>query len=377
MKVCSETLLSLTQQLLRCPSVTPEHAGSLDIIADFCAAMGGHCRRIDRNDTGNLFVHFGNKSTQLLFCGHVDVVAPGDLNDWKYPPFSATIDGDYLYGRGAVDMKSSIAAFLKALYDLYEQRAQLTSLALLITSDEEGCAVDGTQYALDVLKKEGYSFVYSLVGEPTSCTTLGDTIKIGRRGSLSATICVEGKQGHVAYSELARNPIHATNDILQALLAYPWSCDVPNFPATQCVCMHIDAHNTLLNVIPQRCSFSINFRYSPFYTAEKIQDLVAQILSQSAYTTDVLWRHSAKPFYSPPGVFTDMCLTAIASSGIDNTAISTNGGTSDARFIRHYVKEVVELGPKNATAHQNNECINLNDLENLCSIYQAIIANFT
>ena len=377
MSTPNEALLSLLRSLLKCPSITPDHAGSLDIIVAFCEQIGGSCRRIDRGDTANLLVSFGGKHIPLLFCGHVDVVSPGDEDDWHYPPFSATVKDGCVFGRGAVDMKGSIAAFLHALNECYTRGNKLASFGLLITSDEEGSAVDGTQYALEVLHQEGYRFDYGLVGEPTSSAVVGDTIKVGRRGSLSATITVEGKQGHVAYAELARNPIHTTNTLLQALLAYPWACDIPHFPATQCVCMHIDANNTLLNVIPQRCQFSINFRYSPYYTAKKIKQLVTHIIAQYTDTYHTQWRHSAEPFYSAPGKFADICSSAIASVADIRCEVSTNGGTSDARFVRHYVEEIVELGPKNNTAHQNNEYISTDDLASLAQIYQAIVQRFT
>ncbi len=370
-------LISFTQKLLRCNSVTPKHAGSLDLIQSFCTDLSAHCIRIDRNETANLFVYFGStKHIPLLFCGHVDVVPAGDDSDWIYPPFSATIADACIYGRGAVDMKSSIAAFLLSLRALHEQGKDLGQIALLITSDEEGSGKDGTKYALNKLHQDGFRFKYGLVGEPTSTNTIGDTIKIGRRGSLSATIAVTGKQGHVAYAHLAKNPVHIANNLLQKILSHPWACNVPHFPATQCVCMQISADNIALNVIPQRCWFSVNFRYSPSYTHQQLQNIINDLLAPYTKYIDINWQHSAEPFYSPPAQFAATCINAIQTYNPSTVNISTDGGTSDARFVVNYTDEIVELGPRNHCAHQNNEYISIEDLESLYHIYLQITTEF-
>jgi succinyl-diaminopimelate desuccinylase len=372
-------LIHLTQSLLRCQSTTPNEAGTLAIITDFCEQLGMTTRRYDYHHTSNLFATIGPSSPNLLFCGHVDVVPPGDLNRWTYPPFSAHIDNNQLlFGRGAVDMKSSIAAFLFALKKISPQNLH-TGISLLITSDEEGSAEYGTTMALRALHQDGHTFDYALVGEPTSEQTVGDTIKIGRRGSLSATVTLHGQQGHVAYPDQAINPIPAACRIVDALSKMQIDPTPPQpFPASHCSFTGINSTSPAGNVSPGDCTWSLNFRYSPALDARSIQATVEDCIRlhwPHAYTG--AWHNSAEPFLSHSGTFLEQCQQALQTCTGSSAAVTTSGGTSDARFVHQYVPEIVELGPLNSTAHKTDEHISLADLIQLHDIYSRILQGLT
>lgn len=378
MQLSSESYLAaqtLLSQLIKCPSITPNEAGCFDVITTFCESIKPTYEYIDRNNTKNILIYFGNKSPALVFCGHVDVVPPGNLDAWTHHPFQGKVVNHTLFGRGAVDMKGSIAAFLAALTSPYLAHP-LDQIAILLTSDEEGTGEDGTEYALAELKKRGFRFSHALVGEPTSKKHVGDIIKVGRRGSLTAEITIQGKQGHVAYPHLAVNPIHIAQKVLNGLIDYPWKNPAPSFPITQCVCMHVDAVNNTTNVIPDQCSFTINFRYDPQYSLDQLTKLTEDILEEHQAKYTVSWRHSAHPFYKEPNTLFTLLQNSIQLCTGQTASSSTDGGTSDARFIHHYVDEIVEFGPKNQTAHQIDECIELSDLSKLIDIYFLVIQEY-
>ncbi|MEC8977384.1 MAG: succinyl-diaminopimelate desuccinylase [Pseudomonadota bacterium] len=368
------SLLELTQTLIKCPSITPDEAGCFDVITRFFAKMDATILRLDKEATSNLFIYFGtSKNHKLLFNGHVDVVPPGNHDLWTHPPFVAAIADGKLFGRGAVDMKSSISAYLSAIRLLAEQGNDLDGLALLITSDEEGSAVNGTQHALKKLHHLGHRFSYGLIGEPTSTKTLGDIIKIGRRGSLSASVTLKGKQGHVAYPHLAINPIPIAANIIYALSTHEWDQACSHFPATHCCCTDIATNNDTRNVIPASCTFHINFRYSPKLDTSMIEKKTVALIKRYGSDFTIKWHHSAKPFICQPAVFVELVQSAIVDTTGMHAKCETSGGTSDARFVQAYVKEIAELGPLNATAHHTDEHISLSDLELLCQVYIKVI----
>ena len=367
-------LIKLTQALLRCESITPNSAGCFNIITTFCQQLGFVCQRLDQKDTQNLYICWPDtQKPALLFCGHVDVVPPGDLKAWQYPPFTATCANDNLYGRGAVDMKSSIAAFLIAM----ARSSQHQHVAMLLTSDEEGPATHGTQYALQQLHAQGVQFSAALVGEPTSKNHVGDTLKIGRRGSLSAHIILHGQQGHAAYPQHAVNPIDGVANLISALRQQPWDQACSWFPATHCSLIELHAGVGASNVTPGTCALQINFRYSPKLCPERIASQLQQLISPIWADFQVNWRHSAKPFLKKPGAFAHGCQNILLQHTQQKCDFSTDGGTSDARFVQQYVQHLVEFGPLHASAHHCNEHIPIADLCLLAKCYTDIIQQAT
>lgn len=375
-KTDDSALIELTQALIRQPSVTPKPMLCLDIISDFCQDLGWHCRRIDKRDTANLFITTkDSKQHDLLFGGHVDVVPPGDLSLWRFPPFSGQITEGKLYGRGAVDMKSSIAAFLMALKSHHRRLSQpnAPSIALIITSDEEGDAIDGTDFVMSTLADEGYCFDCALVGEPTSDYHVGDIIKIGRRGSLSATLTITGTQSHVAYANQRVNPIYSLATFIQQAQTMRWDHGHTGFSPTAFCPTTIHADTGANNVTPSRATCQFNFRFCPASTPESLKKSVIALLDQQHLPYQLAWSRPNLPFFKPPGKLCQAVKDMIRMRFQPACDYSTSGGTSDARFITAYVQEMMEFGPLNATAHKVDEHISLNDLSLLCSIYQAIL----
>lgn len=364
-------LISLTQKILREPSITPDPGKCLDIIADFCKSSPFNIRRLDHKDTANLFITTHNtRSFPLLFCGHVDVVPPGNPDLWDFPPFSATIHDQKIFGRGAVDMKSSISAFLCALQTfLLLPNASNLPVALIFTSDEEGPAINGTSYVIERLVSEGYKFQTALVGEPTSTNTVGDTIKIGRRGSLSASITVAGKQSHVAYAKSSENPIFALTHFIHVAQQHMWDTGHALFPPTQFCATNFESTSGASNVTPSHASCKINFRFCPASSVQNLQQQVNQLLSETQLPFKISWSSNSSPFYKPAGPLCQSITRRIQSKYGINSELSTSGGTSDARFIAPHVEEILEFGPLNHTAHQINEHIALSDLYILQDIY--------
>ena len=367
--------LELTRALLRCPSVTPDEAGALKIVRTALKDMGFKLHDYSVHGIRNLWAKRGSGKVVLTFAGHLDVVPAGDVSLWKYPPFAATCTEGRLYGRGAVDMKSSIAAMLSALAKAISKNRHLPTLGFLLTCDEEGVARYGTRYVVESLQEIGEKLYYCLVGEPTSECRLGDHIKHGRRGSLSCTCTMVGKQGHVAYPHLARNPLHAALPFLQALLDTSWDNGSTDFDPTQLQIVAVDCPNNADNIIPRQITWRMNWRYSAALRAEDIQARTADLWRQHRLEGKCEWRSSAQPFLNQRGNFASLLSSAIQQVTGIAPRFSTGGGTSDARFLAPYATEVLELGPLHTTAHQIDEYISLTDLLQLQQIYHRLLCD--
>jgi succinyl-diaminopimelate desuccinylase len=363
--------LALARQLIARPSVTPDDAGCLDLIAERLVPLGFRMERIDSNGVSNLWARRGQAAPLLCFAGHTDVVPPGPRDLWQNDPFIPTELDGLLYGRGAADMKSSVAAFMVAVERfLAEHPDSDGSIALLLTSDEEGDAIDGTVRVVDTLKARTETIDYCIVGEPTSTEKLGDTIKNGRRGSLSARLVINGIQGHVAYPEKVRNPIHLAAPALAELAATRWDDGNDYFPPTSFQISNIHAGTGTTNVVPGSLEVLFNIRFSTASTVEILQSRVHALLDHHDLEYEIHWTIGGRPFLTPRGRLVEELSAAIRSvTGIEST-LSTSGGTSDGRFIADICPEVVELGPINASIHKVNEHVAIADLESLSDIYR-------
>ena len=368
--------LDLTQQLMARRSVSPEDAGCLELLAEKLAPLGFRCERIDRGATSNLWARRGTAAPLVCFAGHTDVVPTGPLDQWTSDPFKPTIRDGVLYGRGASDMKTSLAAFVVAIERFVTAHPKHPgSIAVLFTSDEEAAATDGTVCVVEALAKRGEKPDYCVVGEPTSVTRLGDTIKNGRRGSLSGTLRVKGVQAHIAYPHLGDNPIHALAPALAELTQTKWDDGNEYFQPTSWQVSNIHAGTGANNIIPGQAEVLFNFRYSPACTAEGLKARVHAVLDRHRLKYELVWSHSGKPFITPKGELVAALAKAIkAETGVD-TELSTTGGTSDGRFLIDICPQVVEFGPTNATIHKLNECIRLDELERLPKIYEQVLVN--
>jgi len=362
---------ALTEALIRCRSVTPNDEGCLELICARLAPLGFHCERIDANGVSNLWARRGDARPLICFAGHTDVVPAGPLPEWESDPFTATERDGYLYGRGAADMKTSLAAFIVAIEQFVaEHPAPPGSIALLLTSDEEGVATHGTRLVVETLSARGESIDFCIVGEPTSVAQLGDTIKNGRRGSLNAELTIHGVQGHVAYPQLARNPIHAALPALAELAAKHWDAGDEYFPPTSWQLSNIHAGAGATNVIPGKLELMFNFRFSPQNPAESLKAQVHAILDRYQLHYAIDWQLSGNPFITPRGRLVDALENAIASATGLKPELSTTGGTSDGRFIATLCQEVVEFGPVNASIHKVNERIAIAAIDPLTAIYR-------
>ena len=370
----SPKTLELAQALIARRSVTPEDAGCLDLIVQYLEPLGFTCERMDSNGVANLWARRGTVAPLLCFAGHTDVVPTGPLDQWVSDPFEPVIRENMLYGRGAADMKTSIAAFIEAVSEFVEQHAEHRgSIAFLLTSDEEGPATDGTVKVVEALARRAERPDYCIVGEPTSVKRAGDMIKNGRRGSLSGQLTVKGIQGHVAYPHLARNPVHEMAAAITELAQAEWDRGNEYFPPTTWQISNINAGTGANNVIPGAAHVRFNFRFSTASTLESLQTRVHGILDRHGLEYDLAWSYDGRPFLTGKGDLVDAVARAIKKeTGID-TELSTTGGTSDGRFIADICPQVVELGPTNATIHKVNECIPLQDLEVLPKIYRQIL----
>ena len=370
----SPKTLELAQALIARRSVTPEDAGCLDLIVQYLEPLGFTCERMDSNGVANLWARRGTVAPLLCFAGHTDVVPTGPLDQWVSDPFEPVIRENMLYGRGAADMKTSIAAFIEAVSEFVEQHAEHRgSIAFLLTSDEEGPATDGTVKVVEALARRAERPDYCIVGEPTSVKRAGDMIKNGRRGSLSGQLTVKGIQGHVAYPHLARNPVHEMAAAITELAQAEWDRGNEYFPPTTWQISNINAGTGANNVIPGAAHVRFNFRFSTASTLESLQTRVHGILDRHGLEYDLAWSYDGRPFLTSKGDLVDAVARAIKKeTGID-TELSTTGGTSDGRFIADICPQVVELGPTNATIHKVNECIPLQDLEVLPKIYRQIL----
>lgn len=367
--------IALSQQLMRCPSVTPLEAGTLDVLESALKPMGFTCHRQKFGEVENLYARRGDKGKNLCFAGHVDVVPAGDLAAWKYDPFSATIEGGTLYGRGASDMKVAIASWISALSS---HKPQATSHSLLITCDEEGVATHGTKPMLEWLKAKGETIDACIVGEPTNPNSLGEMIKIGRRGSVSFTLTVNGVQGHVAYPEKAANPITPLIVLLHTLKTTKLNDGTEFFPPSNLEISSIDVGNPAGNVIPAKATANFNIRFNDKHAGaaliEWVQKICATNLQHQTYNLQP--SISAEAFFCPPKTLAPLVADAVEKITGKRPEMSTTGGTSDARFIRNYCSELVECGLINETAHKVNECAALDDIQKLTRIYQEIIESY-
>ena len=366
--------LTLAMALIAQPSVTPNDHGCQPLLISRLTAMGFQIETLRFGETDNFYAVYGQHGPLLCFAGHTDVVPAGDESSWTSPPFVPTQRNGYLYGRGAADMKSSIAAFVTACERLLAVQPDLPiRLAFLITSDEEGDGFDGTKRVVETLQNRGEHIDYCIVGEPTAVTKVGDMIKNGRRGSLSGTLVVHGKQGHVAYPHLASNPVHLAATALAELVNTHWDDGNSYFPPTGFQISNIHAGTGAGNVIPAEMTVQFNFRFSTESTAESLQQRVEAILDQYDLNYDLQWSLSGEPFLTTAGKLTDAAQAAIQSVCGISTELSTTGGTSDGRFIKAIATELIELGPVNATIHQIDECVNVTDIAQLSAIYEKMI----
>lgn len=363
--------LALTQQLISRRSNTPDDAGCQALIQERLAPLGFRFETITSNGVINLWARRGDTSPVVCFAGHTDVVPTGPLDQWYSDPFTPTIRDGILYGRGASDMKASLAAFVTSIEGFVAQHPDHTgSIALLITSDEEGIATDGTVKVVEMLAARGEKIDCCIVGEPTCVSQLGDTIKNGRRGSLSGRLTVKGIQGHIAYPHLVRNPIHQAAPVIAELAAIEWDKGNEYFPPTSWQISNIHGGTGATNVVPGTVEIRFNFRHSTASTKDDLKVRVHDVLDRHGLEYDLDWEESGKPYLTSRGSLVEAISAAIKEvTGLD-TELSTSGGTSDGRFIAGICAQVVEFGPMNASIHKLNENVPVAALEPLRAIYQ-------
>ena len=380
--------LRLTEQLISCPSVTPADAGCLEIVMERLRPLGFACEVIESGPPGFRVRNLWAKRHQpiverslsaiktIAFAGHTDVVPSGPLAQWSSDPFTPTHRDGRLYGRGASDMKASLAAMVVAVEEFLAATPEpALHIAFLLTSDEEGPAVDGTVVVCERLRQRGETPDFCIVGEPTSVERTGDMIKNGRRGTLSGKLTVQGVQGHIAYPHLAKNPIHLVAPALSELVAVEWDAGNDFFPPTTWQISNIHAGTGASNVIPGHVVIDFNFRFSTESTPEALQQRLTAVLQRHALDFELVWTVGGLPFLTPPGTLVAAVQQAIrAETGLE-TRLSTTGGTSDGRFIAQICPQVIEFGPPNATIHKIDECIAVADIEPLKNIYRRILEN--
>lgn len=366
--------LNLSKELISKSSVTPNDKGCQDLMINRLEPLGFTIEKYNFGDVQNFYAKKGDASPLIVFAGHTDVVPPGPLDEWKFDPFAPTEQDGILYGRGAADMKSSLAAFVVAIEEfLTENPNHNGSIGLLITSDEEGIATDGTVKVVEALKAKKEKIDYCLVGEPTSSKKFGDTVKNGRRGSLSAKLVVNGIQGHIAYPELIRNPIHEIAPAIDDLVKTVWDEGNEYFPKTSWQISNIHGGTGATNVVPGKVEVLFNFRYSTSNTADTLKERVASILDTHKLDYSITWNHSGRPYLTEKGMLIDKVSESIEDITNIKPAISTTGGTSDGRFIATMCDQVVEFGPINASIHKINEHIIISDVEQLKNIYKKLL----
>lgn len=366
--------LDLSLQLLRQPSVTPVDHTCQPIMAERLAAVGFNIENMRFEDVDNLWARRGTQEPVFCFAGHTDVVPTGHLDAWHSDPFLPEIRDGKLYGRGSADMKTALAAMVVASERFVKKHPDHKgSIAFLITSDEEGPSINGTVKVIETLEARNEKMKWCLVGEPSSTHTLGDIVKNGRRGSLNAVLTVKGKQGHVAYPHLAVNPIHIASKAITELCDTVWDHGNEYFPATSFQISNIHAGTGATNVVPGTMAVTFNFRYSTEVTAEQLKARVLEILDRNNLEYDIKWTLSGLPFLTPVGELVNAAKTAIKNVTGTETELSTSGGTSDGRFIAPTGAQVLELGVLNATIHQINEHVNIDELEPLAEIYEQIL----
>jgi succinyl-diaminopimelate desuccinylase len=372
---------SLLEDLIRRPSITPEDAGCLDILSARLERLGFALERMRFGRVDNLWAvreghGSGDAATLTVLAGHTDVVPPGPLDRWTSAPFEPTVRDGLLYGRGAADMKAGLAAFITALEALYADTPKPRgSVALLLTSDEEGDAVDGTEKVVKALQARGVRADHCIIGEPTCSARLGDTIKNGRRGSLSARLTVRGIQGHIAYPHLARNPIHEVAPAIAQLAREVWDEGNAHFPKTTWQISNIHGGTGATNVIPGEVAIDFNFRHSTAVTADELKARVEAVLRSHGLDFALTWSRPGAPFITEAGGLVEAMRGAIRDVTGLEAELSTTGGTSDGRFIAQWCPQVVEFGPPNGTIHKIDECVAVDELGPLANVYQATLAN--
>ncbi len=368
-------VVELAQALIACRSITPNDAGCQQIITERLTAIGFKCESMLFGDVDNLWARRGTEAPLFVFAGHTDVVPTGPESNWTSPPFTPTIRDGNLYGRGATDMKTAIAAMIVAVEKFIKHHPEFPgSIAFLITSDEEGPSTDGTQKVIETLQKRGEQIDYCIVGEASSEKHIGDRIRIGRRGSLNGKLTVRGIQGHVANPHLAKNPIHLSLLRLHEMVQTAWDKGNEHFPQTTFQISNIHAGTGAKNVIPGHLEVDFNFRFSNALTPEALQQRVEHLFRKHGLDFHIDWNVSALPFLSKQGKLINVVKHACKDIAGQDARLSTGGGTSDGRFIAPTGTEVVELGVCNTTAHQVDECVSIKDLELLTKLYERILS---
>ncbi|HYB65137.1 MAG TPA: succinyl-diaminopimelate desuccinylase [Steroidobacteraceae bacterium] len=366
--------LELAENLIARRSVTPADEGCQQLIGERLAALGFQVEPLRFGNVDNLWARRGTAQPLFCFAGHTDVVPTGPLEEWRSDPFVPTLRDGLLYGRGAADMKTGLAAMVTATEEFVRSHPRHRgSIAFLITSDEEGPSVDGTKRVTEALAARGERIDWCVVGEPSSEATIGDTIKVGRRGSLSGRLTVHGVQGHVAYPQLAENPVHTLAPALAELTRHVWDQGTEHFQPTTFQVSNLNAGTGAPNVIPGELKARFNLRYSPVQTLERLKSQVEEILRKHGVRYTIEWYVSGEPFYTPPGVLSDAVGEAVAQVTGARPRLSTGGGTSDGRFIAPLGAQVVELGVVNASIHKVNECVRVADVDALERMYLNVL----
>jgi len=366
--------LQLAKALIACRSITPADDGALAVVATRLSAAGFQCERLDRGSVSNLWARYGDAGPLVCLAGHVDVVPPGPIGEWTSDPFTPTERDGELYGRGAADMKGSVAAMVTAAERVVRAGGG-GSIAILLTSDEEGDAVDGTAALVSILRARGVTIDACIVGEPTSTERFGDTIKNGRRGSLNGRLRVRGQQCHIAYPERGRNPIHDAAPALAALVVTEWDRGNEYFQPTSFQVSNIHAGTGASNIIPGIVDVAFNFRFSPESAAQVLQARVREILDRHDLQYDLEWTLIGEPFMTRRGPLVEALMTSVESVAGVRPALSTSGGTSDGRFLATLAREVVEFGPLNDSIHKIDEHVRIADLEPLSVIYERTVTS--
>ena len=366
--------LQLAKALIACRSITPADDGALAVVATRLSAAGFQCERLDRGSVSNLWARYGDSGPLVCLAGHVDVVPPGPVGEWTSDPFTPTERDGELYGRGAADMKGSVAAMITAAERVVRDGSG-GSIAILLTSDEEGDAVDGTAALVSILRARGVTIDACIVGEPTSTERFGDTIKNGRRGSLNGRLRVRGQQCHIAYPDRGRNPIHDAAPAIAALAVTEWDRGNEYFQPTSFQISNIHAGTGASNIIPGTMEVAFNFRFSPESTAQVLQARVREILDRDNLQYDLEWTLIGEPFLTGRGPLVDALIASVESVAGVRPALSTSGGTSDGRFLATLAREVVEFGPLNDSIHKIDEHVRIADLEPLSVIYERTVTS--